>query len=106
MGCCIGDVMLPSKTLLKHRLDIQRLMERYPMLTNLRVCGSVARGQDCEGSDIDFLVEPGPDATLFDMGGLREDLEDLLGVPVDIISVNGRMDESMKETMLREAVTV
>ena len=76
------------------------------MLTNLRVCGSVARGQDSEESDVDFLVEPGPNATLFDMGGLREDLEDLLGVPVDIISVNGRMDESMREAMLREAVTV
>ncbi len=98
--------MLPSRILESRRPDIRKLMERYPMLGSLRVCGSVARGEDSEGSDIDFLVEPGPEATLFDMGGLLEDLEDLLGVPVDVISVNGRMDRTMKETMLREAVTV
>lgn len=98
--------MLPSKLIQARRRDIQQLMERYPMLTNLRVCGSVARGEDTEGSDIDFLVEPGPEATLFDLGGLREDLVDLLGVPVDVISIKGRMDKAMKETLLREAVTI
>ena len=98
--------MLPSKILQAHRRDVRKLMERYPMLGNLRVCGSVARGEDREESDIDFLVEPDQNATLFDMGGLREDLADLLGVPVDVVSVNGRMDREMKETMFREAVTV
>lgn len=98
--------MLPSRILHARRREIQALMKRYPMLTNLRVCGSVARGEDNEESDIDFLVEPGPEATLFDMGGLREDLEELLGFPVDVISAKGRMDASMKEAMLREAMTI
>ncbi len=98
--------MLPSQILQQRRRDIRRLMERYPMLRNLRVCGSVARGEDSEGSDVDFLVEPAPGASLFDMGGLREDLVDLLGVPVDIVSVNGRMDAEIKAAMLREAVPV
>lgn len=98
--------MLPSEILLTRRNDVQDILKRYPMLRNVRVCGSVARGEDVEGSDIDFLVEPASDATLFDMGGLLEDLEELLGVPVDIISVNGRMDATMKEAMLREAVSI
>lgn len=98
--------MLPSEKLRTYRRDVRKLVKRYPMLGNIRVCGSVARGEDSEASDIDFLVEPGPDATLFDMGGLREDLEELLGVPVDIISVGGRMDGSMKEAILREAITI
>ena len=98
--------MLPSRVFQLRRDEIREIMKRYPMLSNLRVCGSVARGGDAEGSDIDFLVEPGPDATLFDLGGLHEDLEELLGVPVDVISVKGRMDVSMKEAMLREAVSV
>lgn len=98
--------MLPSELLQAHRRDIQKLMEKYPMLGNLRVVGSVARGEDTESSDIDFLVEAGPGATLFDLGGLLEDLQDLLGVPVDVVSDKGRMDKSMKECMLREAVIV
>lgn len=98
--------MLPSQLLDTHRDDIQNIMKRYPMLTNLRVCGSVARGKDSEASDIDFLVDPGPEATLFDLGGLHEDLEELLGIPVDIVSTKGRMESSMKDAMLREAVTV
>ena len=98
--------MLPSQLLRIHRRSIQKIMTRYPMLTNLQVCGSVARGEDSEASDIDFLVDPGKDATLFDLGGLHEDLEELLGISVDIISSKGRMDGSMKEAMLREAVTL
>lgn len=96
--------MLPSDILMTRKGEIRKLMERYPMLSRLRVCGSVARGEDSETSDIDFLVEPGPEATLFDLGGLHEDLEELLGVPVDVISVNSRMDESMKKALLEEAV--
>lgn len=98
--------MLPSQILQARRDEIHTVLKRYPMLANIKVCGSVARGEDSERSDIDFLVEPGPGATLFDLGGLREDLEELLGVPVDIISVKSRMNDAMKETMLREAVSV
>jgi len=48
------------------------------------VFGSVLHGDDQEGSDLDLLVDPLPGATLFDLGGLQTELEDLLGVRVDV----------------------
>jgi predicted nucleotidyltransferase len=100
------NCMLPSQILQKHRAEVLAVMARYPVLVNLRVVGSVARGDDTEDSDIDFLVDPLPGATLFDLGGLHEDLEELLGVPVDIISARSRMHEYMRQSIEREAVHV
>ena len=80
------------------------ILGRYPMISNVRLVGSVARGEDTEDSDIDFLVDTAPGTTLFDIGGLSEDLADLLGVPVDIISSKGRMHEYMRMTIERDAV--
>ncbi len=96
--------MLPSERLHIHREAILEIMGRYPRLSNLRVVGSVARGEDTEGSDVDFLVDPAPGATLFDLGGLHEDLEELLGIPVDVISSRSRMAEYMKMAIQRDAV--
>ena len=50
------------------------------------VFGSVARGEDEPGSDIDFLVSPQPGFSLFDHGGLMVELSELLGVEVDVVS--------------------
>ena len=72
----------------------------------IRVCGSVARGEDSEKSDIDILVDPEPGATLFDMGGLSEELRELLGVRVDVISSNGRMSGAMRESLSKDAVSL
>lgn len=98
--------MLPSELLHIHREEILEIMKRYPRLTNLRIVGSVARGEDTEESDIDFLVDPAPDASLFDLGGLHEDLEELLGVPVDVISSRGNMHKYMRMMIERDAVQV
>ena len=98
--------MLPSQRLHAHRAELLEIMGRYPMLSNLRVVGSVARGEDTEDSDLDLLVDPAPGATLFDLGGLREDLEELLGVPVDLISTRSHMDEHMKTAIARDAVRI
>jgi uncharacterized protein len=51
---------------------------------NVRVFGSAARGEDLEGSDLDLLVDPTEQTTLFDLAGLKLELEALLGVGVDI----------------------
>ena len=98
--------MLPSELLHIHREEILEILARYPRLSNLRVVGSVARGEDTEDSDVDFLVDLASGATLFDLGGLHEDLEELLGIPVDVISSRSRMDAYMKMTMERDAVHV
>ena len=59
------------------------LARRHPV-ANPRVFGSVAQGTDHEGSDLDLLVDALPGATLFDLGELQCELEDLLGVTVDL----------------------
>jgi len=53
---------------------------------NLRVFGSVLHGIDEDGSDLDLLVDALPGATLFDLGGLQDELESLLGVRVDLLT--------------------
>lgn len=53
---------------------------------NVRVFGSVARGEDRPDSDIDFLVDMEPGRTLLDLGGLFADLRELLGRPVDVLT--------------------
>jgi predicted nucleotidyltransferase len=69
----------------------------------IRVYGSVARGQATEQSDLDLLVEWEPDRSLLDVIGLKLDLEDLLGVTVDIGSERG-LHWFIREEVLREAV--
>jgi predicted nucleotidyltransferase len=96
--------MLPSQILQKHRTEVLEIMERYPRLSNLRVFGSIARGEDTEDSDVDFLVDLAPGATLFELGGLHEDLEELLGIPVDVISSRSLLN--MKAAIERDAVGI
>jgi hypothetical protein len=70
---------------------------------SIRVYGSVARGQATEQSDLDLLVEWEPDRSLLDVVGLKQDLEDLLGVTVDIGSERG-LHWFIRDQVLREAV--
>jgi uncharacterized protein len=59
---------------------------------NVRIFGSVARREANEQSDIDFLVDLEAGRSLFDLGGLLVDLEELLGYPVDIVTEKGLRD--------------
>ncbi len=70
---------------------------------NVRVFGSVVRGEADEKSDIDFLVEMEPGRSLFDLGGLQYELERLLGRPVDVVTERG-LKARIRERVLREAV--
>ena len=72
---------------------------------NVRVFGSVARGEADAQSDVDFLVEMEPGRSLLDMGGLLMDLQDLLGRKVDVVSVKG-LRARIRDRVLREAVPV
>ncbi len=56
---------------------------------NVRIFGSVARGEADETSDIDFLVDMEPNRSLFDVGALLSDLRELLGRKVDVVSEKG-----------------
>ncbi len=65
--------MRPSIALELHRTEILALLQQYRS-SNPRVFGSVVRGSDEDGSDLDLLVDVEPGTTLFDLGGLQIDL--------------------------------
>jgi predicted nucleotidyltransferase len=70
---------------------------------DIRLFGSVARGENTEASDVDILVRFERERSLFDHGGLIADLEELLGVKVDVISEGG-IRERFRTRVLAEAV--
>ena len=72
---------------------------------NVRVSGSVARGEADDQSDIDFLVDMEPGRSLLDLGGLLMDLQDLLGQNVDVVTERG-LKPRIRERVLHEAVAL
>jgi uncharacterized protein len=69
------------------------------------VFGSVFRGDDHEGSDLDLLLDASPGTTLFDLGALQADLEDAPGVRVDLLTPD-YLPPRMRERILQEAIPV
>ena len=89
--------------LLKRRArQIKLLVEAYNA-RNPMVFGSVLRGDDTDESDIDILVEPLPNMSLFDLGAIQHELSDLLGKRVDVLTP-GALPEKFRDTVLAEAV--
>ncbi len=84
--------------------DIFAAAARYGAY-NVRVFGSVARGDDDENSDIDFLVELEPGRSLLDLGGLLIELQELLGCSVDVVTENG-LKERIRAQVLSEVVSL
>jgi predicted nucleotidyltransferase len=93
--------MKPSVALASRRDTVRELAGRF-RTANIRVFGSVLHGDDTDGSDLDLLVDPLPGATLFDLGGFQEELEALLGVPVDLLTP-GDLPEKFRARVLAEA---
>lgn len=85
----------------KRRDEIARIAERYGA-KNIRVFGSVSRGEADEDSDIDFLVDLESGRSLLDLGGLLMDLEKLLERRVDVVTEKG-LRPRIRERILREA---
>jgi hypothetical protein len=96
--------MKPSQALACHRAEIRRIVESH-RARNARVFGSVVHGDDTEGSDLDIIIDPTPETTLFDIGAIRYELLQLLGVPVDVLTP-GALPEKFRATVLAEAVPV
>ena len=96
---------MTARDLLKEkREEILRIAAKYGA-RNVRVFGSVARGEADEQSDIDLLVEFEPDRSLFDHGGLWLELQEALGRKVDVVSDRG-IKARIRERVLREAVPI
>ena len=75
--------MRPSEALAKNRDKVLEIIGRYSV-TNPRIFGSAARGDDVEGSDLDMVVDPEGTFSYFDMAGLALELEAVLGCAVDL----------------------
>ena len=91
-----------ESSLREKRQQILALAEKYGA-RNVRVFGSVARGDARPDSDIDFLVELEPGRSLFDLGGLLYELQSLLGVEVDVVTEKG-LRARIRERVLQEAI--
>jgi predicted nucleotidyltransferase len=90
-------IMKPSEALGAHREALRQLVSRYG-LSRPRVFGSVATGTDGEDSDLDLLVEPAAQTSLFTLGGLQVDAEELLGVKVSVLTPNGLPPKFRQDT--------
>ena len=77
--------MRPSTVLDLKRSAVREVVGRF-RAENPRVFGSVVHGTDLDGSDLDLLVDALPGATMFDLGGLQDELESLLGIGVDLLT--------------------
>ena len=88
----------------RHKVEIREIASCYPV-SNIRVFGSVLHGEDKDASDIDLLVDTLPEATLFDLGGLQDELQVLLGVKVDLLTP-GDLPPRFRAAVISEARAV
>lgn len=80
--------MRPSSDF-RMNMDLLRMIfARYPMFSNFRLTGSAGQYEDIEGDDLDFYFDADSSATIFDIGRLQEDLENIFSVDIDLISSN------------------
>ena len=96
--------MRPSVVLDLKRSAVRDATRRF-RAANPRVFGSALRGTDRDGSDLDLLVDALPGATLFDLGALQDELEQLLGVQVDLLTPDD-LPPRIRQQVLAEAQPV
>lgn len=93
--------MIPSQLIKAKHAEIMALSRQFAV-ENLRVFGSVAKGLDTENSDLDILVDTTAKTTMFDLCGLQAELEDLLGIKVDVLTPRS-LPEKFRRQVLAEA---
>ncbi len=84
--------------------EVERIARQHGA-RNLRVFGSVARGEATEGSDLDLLVEMEPGRSLLDLVAIKQDLEELLLCKVDVVT-EAAVSPYLRERVLNEAVSL
>jgi predicted nucleotidyltransferase len=96
--------MKPSQAFEAHRTELRQIAARHGVLRP-RIFGSVLRGEDTEDSDLDLLVDPTASTTLFTLASLQIEAEQLLGVPVDILTPKA-LPRRSRDRVLQEAMPV
>ena len=96
--------MRPSEVFEQNR-ELIRELTASRRATNPRIFGSVLHGTDVEGSDIDILVDTLPNTSLFDLGGLQEELAERLGVAVQVVTPR-ELSRYFRDKVLAEAEPV
>jgi hypothetical protein len=96
--------MKPSEALAAHREEIRDIVLAN-RAANARVFGSVVHGSDTDESDLDILVDPTGDTTLFDLGAIRYELRHLLGIHVDVLTP-GALPEKFRQIVISESQPV
>ncbi len=96
--------MKPSVALASHREAIKQIVARHHA-KNPRIFGSVVHGDDTEESDLDILIDTTEETSLFDVGAIRFELMELLGVEVDVLTP-GALPDRWKMEVLNEAQAV
>lgn len=96
--------MRPSEALSLHRTQIREIALNHNV-SGIRVFGSALHGDDVPGSDLDLLVEPTPQTTMMDIGAIRFELKNLLGMEVDVLTPNG-LPIKFRDQVLREAMPI
>ncbi len=98
------EEMRPSEALPAHRDAIRRMVLNSGM-ANPRLFGSVVRGEDTDGSDLDLLVDPSPETSLLDLAKLQIEMETVLGVKVDLRTPKF-LPATFRDAVLAEAIPV
>lgn len=93
----------PSIPVERYASRIRELAERRG-LRNPRVFGSVVRGEDHFDSDIDLLVSPSPQTSLFTLAALAADIEELTGFPADVVAESAAPTSGAAASIVREAI--
>jgi len=96
--------MKPSQALQLNRVAVREIALRH-RVRNIRVFGSVMRGEDTDDSDLDILVDPTPETTLMDIGTIQYELRKLLGISVDVLTPNA-LPDNFRDKVRTEAIPV
>jgi hypothetical protein len=96
--------MKPSEALRLHRVGLREIVARHGALRP-RVFGSVAQGEDVDGSDLDLLVDSSQQTTLLSLAAIQLEAEALLGVRVDVRTPQD-LSKRFRDDVLREAIAV
>lgn len=98
----MSPLMVAMKDIQDRKEEIVRLIESHGG-HDIRIFGSIARGQATEGSDVDFLIRMESGCSLIDHVAIIQDLEDFLGIKVDVVPEDA-LHPSLREQVLSEAV--